>query len=384
MCDSGDCGTGLCKAGRQRYREAVETCSTSDVDVPHCLIRFGLLEACAGYPGRMASVTPAVASGRVLLPLERQTTLLRRQTQSLNSAFESIEALYADARKQRLPNVTVLRGHATISRTIDATVDACEQELITAQPGGRRPREILDAVLERTLEVLSRGVRQRTLCQHAVRFDAPTFGHATQVVEAGGEVRTVDEMFDRLVICDRAVAYIPTGPECADEALEIRHPAIVRFLTNVFEQAWGRAIPIRPENDRRPLDDMSDLERRIVRLLVEGHTEDKIARSTGIGRRTVAEHVGRISKRLGSTSRTAASAVSVTPHTAVCTRRPRRARAVSGMPPGCRRRARRARTGVRVAQPARRTRPARPQVAGSRARSIRSSLASSAITSISA
>ncbi|MFI9360997.1 LuxR C-terminal-related transcriptional regulator [Kitasatospora sp. NPDC053057] len=303
-CGSGGCDTGICEAGIRRYREAVENGSTTTTGIPNCLTLLGLLEPVREHDERVVPVAPVVASGRAFIPLEQETARLRRQMQSLNSVFESVEALYRSARQQRLPSVTVLRGGELIDRAIEASVNSCESELITAQPGGRRPQAILDTALTRNLELLRRGVRQRTLYQHAARSDSPTFGYATKIVSAGGEVRTVDELFDRLIVCDRTVAYIPTSPEYAQEALEIRHPAVVRFMVNVFERVWDRAIPIRVRGERRPHAVVADLEQGILRLLVEGFTEDKIARNLGIGRRTVAEHVSRISKRLGSTSRT--------------------------------------------------------------------------------
>ncbi|MFF6773452.1 helix-turn-helix transcriptional regulator [Streptomyces sp. NPDC012637] len=211
--------------------------------------------------------------------------------------------MYTEARQSGPQYSTVLRGAGQIAETIDVAVGLCKAELLTAQPGGRRPPEILETVVRRNLELLSRGVSQRTLYQHAVWNHPPTADYIRTVAEAGGSIRTVDEMFDRVIICDRTVAFIPTLSDSPDEALEVRDPHVVRYLANVFEYAWARGTPVDPAAGKRPEIVVSELEQSIVRFLVAGHTEEKIARGLGISRRTVAEYISRISRRLGSVSR---------------------------------------------------------------------------------
>ncbi|GAA2415917.1 hypothetical protein GCM10010433_13660 [Streptomyces pulveraceus] len=47
----------------------------------------------------------------------------------------------------------------------------------------------------------------------------------------------------------------------------------------------------------------SDLQRTILQAVVGGETDESIARRLGMSRRSVAEHVRRVSERLGSNSR---------------------------------------------------------------------------------
>ncbi|MEU7026398.1 LuxR C-terminal-related transcriptional regulator [Streptomyces sp. NPDC046275] len=257
----------------------------------------------AGEPGLLSPVTPAIAAGRTMAPLERTLAEGRRRLDALTKSFETAEAVYFEARQSGTQCSTVLKGAGEIAATIDVAVGLCKAELLTAQPGGRRPPEILETVVRRNLELLSRGVSQRTLYQHAVWNHPPTAEYIRTVAEAGGSVRTVDEMFDRVIICDRTVAFIPTLSDSPDEALEVRDPSIVRYLANVFEYAWARGTPVDPAAGKRPEIVVSELEQSIVRFLVAGHTEEKIARGLGISRRTVAEYISRISRRLGSVSR---------------------------------------------------------------------------------
>ncbi|QEU77832.1 LuxR family transcriptional regulator [Streptomyces subrutilus] len=302
-CENEICRPGLCDTGLLRYQEAVTAGSVPAEPTVRCAVELGLLEPVPGDPERLAPVVPTVAASRAMAPIEEEIAAGRRNLQTLAQSFESADEVFRAARAGQLPSSSILRGGDLIARTIDAAVTACQSELLTAQPGGRRPPQILATVVRRNLELLDRGVAQRTLYQHAVWTHPPTAEYIRKVAEAGGNIRTVDEMFDRLIICDRKVAYIPTSSEYPDEALEVRDPVIVWFLANVFEYTWARGTPVDPGVSKRPEAVVSEIEQSIVRFLVAGHTEEKIARGLGISRRTVAEYISRISRRLGSASR---------------------------------------------------------------------------------
>ncbi|MFR9725748.1 LuxR C-terminal-related transcriptional regulator [Streptomyces sp. MS19] len=303
-CDRAACGgSELCEAGLRQYREAMAVGGIAAEPAARCLVALGLLEPAADDPGLHVPVPPVVAAGRAMAPIEEELATAHRRLIFLAGSFRSAEEVFASAHRKDLPHATVLHGGDLIARTIDASVAACQSELLTAQPGGRRPPDILETVVQRNLELLERGVSQRTLYQHAVWTHPPTAEYIRKVAEAGGNIRTVGEMFDRLIICDREVAYIPTGPDYPDEALEVRDPALVWFLANVFEYAWARGTPVEPAMHRRPRTVVSEIEQSIIRFLVAGHTEERIARGLGISRRTVAEYISRISRRLGSVSR---------------------------------------------------------------------------------
>jgi DNA-binding CsgD family transcriptional regulator len=304
-CESDICGIGQpCQRGLAYYRDAVVSGPRANGadEVPQCLLELGLL---APVPGTdlLAPVPASVASARAVHPHREEIAARTRRVEELVAAFEPVHRVYIDAAEDRQPRMTLLRGAALIGEAIDTGVSQCTSELMTAQPGGSRPADIPERSIARNLEIIDRGVRQRTLYQHAVRMHQSTFQYISRITEAGGEVRTVDEMFDRLIICDRTVAFIPTSAEYEQEALEIREPAVVRFLANVFDHAWSRGLPATLSHNRRPKDVATDLERALARMLIAGCTEEKIARDLGMSRRTVAEHTSKLSRRLGSTSR---------------------------------------------------------------------------------
>ncbi|MFJ8627125.1 LuxR C-terminal-related transcriptional regulator [Kitasatospora sp. NPDC093550] len=271
-------------------------------DTPDCLIALRLMAESPENPELAHVLPPSTASGFVIRPMERRIAALEEATRSTRAVFTALEGVYADARRREKPGYALLQGSETISDVLGAAVDACRAELLTAQPGGARPHELLERALEHEIPRLRAGVVQRTLYQHAVRSDSPTMAYIERITEAGAQVRTTAEVLDRLVVVDREVAFIPVQDERSTAALEIRQPAIVRYLVRVFEHAWDRAIVI-DGSLRRSAPITSDVQRAILHGIISGETDESVARRVGMSRRSVAEHVRKISERLGSNSR---------------------------------------------------------------------------------
>lgn len=201
--------------------------------------------------------------------------------------------------------LTRIVGLSVINAAIDTAVADCRDEILTIQPGGARPAVALADGLARSRDLLARGVRQRTIYQHTVRSHGPTLSYIEEVTAAGAEVRTIADVFDRMLIFDREVAFIPSDEvSTASTAVRVQHPALIRFLLNHFNSSWARAVPVRPAvgSPRTPVI-TSDLQRTILLAVVNGETDASIARRIGMSRRSVAEHMRKVSEQLGSNSR---------------------------------------------------------------------------------
>ncbi|MEV7233930.1 LuxR C-terminal-related transcriptional regulator [Streptomyces sp. NPDC051020] len=157
--------------------------------------------------------------------------------------------------------------------------------------------------LPRDLAMLRRGVRQRTIYQHTVRTHRATLSYIEQVTSAGAEVRTLAEVVDRVIVCDRDVAFVPVREE-PHTALRVQHPALIALLVRQFDHAWSRSVPISPEGaPQRSPAITSDPQRTVLLAVVGGETDASIARRLGMSRRSVAEHMRKVSEQLGSNSR---------------------------------------------------------------------------------
>lgn len=254
--------------------------------------------------GMAYPVRPSDAATSALRPLEEELSRLRKAAGGIRAAVEAYEPAYARSRVEGVPQFTVIRGESAANAALEKAAGACREELITTEPGGGRPAALLEEALGRSLRLTARGVRQRTLYQHTVRSHRPTLSSIRQANSAGAEIRTVAEVFGHLIVCDRDVAFIPLSEDTAGGTLEVRCAALIRYLTVVFEHSWAQATPLDDgAGADQPALVIDDLQRAILRAVVSGETDERIARRLGMSRRTVVEHVRRVAGALGSRSR---------------------------------------------------------------------------------
>ncbi|MFI6116440.1 LuxR C-terminal-related transcriptional regulator [Kitasatospora sp. NPDC051164] len=198
-----------------------------------------------------------------------------------------------------------ISGLSNIASAINSEVNSARREMLTAQPDGRRPPETLKEALASVEKPIRAGVKMRTLYQHTARFDEATKEYVRAVSDLGVEVRTLGEFFDRLLIFDGRVAFVPSSPN-RSRALRITHPALVAFLVDSFDRAWDRAsgYPFVPNHSAQAaLEVLPDLRSSIKRLLVRGYSDAAIARRLGISSRSLQAHIQRIKQDLGAANR---------------------------------------------------------------------------------
>lgn len=158
--------------------------------------------------------------------------------------------------------------------------------------------------LARSLAAIERGARLRHIYQHPARYSPLIKEYLEQVPTDRLEVRTVEQTVERLIIVDRAVAFLPASAD-RETALEIRHPALITYLVRVYEVLWDQATPMteRPPTVS-PDVPITQVQRSIARLLVDGTTDEAVARRMGISVRTCRSHIAKLMQTLGASSRT--------------------------------------------------------------------------------
>lgn len=176
--------------------------------VPRCLVTFGLLRKLDGSPDHLP-VPPSVAAITLARPIKR-----------------AMESVYRHERQRHRAHVQPLIGRDVIDTAVQAALETCSGELLSAHPEGGRPSGALADTLPRDLALAGRGVRQRTIYGHTVRAHGPTLAHMERVTREGAEVRTVGERFERLIVCDRPAAFVAVLTEGGDQpyALETSGP----------------------------------------------------------------------------------------------------------------------------------------------------------------
>lgn len=296
-----------CPEGLSLYARALREGQVARDEAEHipCLSDGRLLRPDTLDPRCLKPVPPAVALPGLLKDIDDEISRHRGRGDRLAEMFGPLITLESQrASVPENPMICVLVGFRRINEAITEATDAASQELLTVQPGGTRIPSVLAEVLPREQALMDRGGRMRTLYQHSARHDLAVTGHYEQL--AGDvEVRTLDEVTERLVMLDRTVAFIPANPD-RTVALEIRHPALISYLVTTFERLWRLATPLFPTGPRpeqHSPGEPTDRQRTIAGLLIEGHTDAVIAERLGMNIRTVRVHIAKLAAGLGSDSR---------------------------------------------------------------------------------
>ncbi|MFD9004725.1 LuxR C-terminal-related transcriptional regulator [Streptomyces sp. NPDC059582] len=260
-------------------------------------------------PGRpVVPLDPEVAEAELVTPLEVAIARRRREIVRIHQELRSLAVNYRSRHSGPAGDVpiTVLDDFEEVRREIDRARYGCTEERMSLQPGGGRPPELLEADREHTLELLRRGVRVRTLYQHTARTSLATRTYVQEISRQGAQVRTAEELSERLIIYDRKVAFIPkerTGSEPPGAAV-ITEPTVVGYLCRSFEAVWqiGRAFEV--DHQAAEYQHLAEEVRlSIIRLMALGLKDEVIARRLGMATRTCRRHISAIMEEMGAVSR---------------------------------------------------------------------------------
>ncbi|MFE1832011.1 hypothetical protein, partial [Streptomyces yangpuensis] len=252
-------------------------------------------------PARWRAVSPYTAAAELVGPEEN---LLRRRLETLErtrARLSSLIPLYEETYRRGADSgaVEVVESRDRVMLLIADTAARCTEEVLTVQPGGGRPPGYLERALPRDLEMLGRGVRLHTLYQHTARYSPGTQEYVSAVSAAGAEVRTLGELFGKMLVFDRATAFLPVWDN-PDAAVVLREPSAVAFLCSVFANAWSLAEPFSASYTATTATQLQDT---IAGRLAGGAKDELIARRLGMSLRTCRRHIAELMDELGAESR---------------------------------------------------------------------------------
>ena len=233
---------------------------------------------------------PATIQAQIVVPLGQQGAELLSESAQWADAFTTLGQTFRTSPHLTEHPITEIRGLGNIDNFIRAAVSDCRKELMTAQPEGRRPPSTLAVAAERDVRALERGIAMRTLYQHSARHSPATREYVEKVSAHGGEVRTLDEFFRRLIVVDRHVAIIP-GSERHDVAVAIHEKSLIAYIVDIFERSWERALPFTASGSQTERNIASDVRALTIRMLVEGHSDSSSAKRLGVSTRTYAGYI---------------------------------------------------------------------------------------------
>ncbi|MEU2420118.1 helix-turn-helix transcriptional regulator [Streptomyces sp. NPDC007851] len=299
----------LCPAGAKLYERALRTghISARDAADAPCLTDFGLLHPALDDLDRLEPEPPTAALHRLLRSAANRIADERRREEQLVELFEPLMRAHAPAPLDSgTPTLRLHSGTRPINRAITDAMAEASQEVLCIQSHsgltGARGRAATAAARDRDQAILDRGARVRALYQHTLRHVPEVYG-GFEEIRGDFEARALDELPDRLIVIDRAVAFVPADAD-GSLALEVRHPALLTYFVTTFDRLWRLATPIYPDVAHRPtVGGVTPRQRAIAALLVEGHTDAVIAERLGMNVRTARDHIARLAATLGSDSR---------------------------------------------------------------------------------
>ncbi|MDP3967216.1 MAG: LuxR family transcriptional regulator [Nocardioides sp.] len=274
---------------------------TPEREAVDLLIDLGLLTQ-RGNSKQFHAVDPSAVQSRVVVPIGQKGADLLAESARWAEVFSTLGQAYRRSPRLGDASDTEIRGYANINRFLQATVADCRSELLTAQPSGARSAATLAVAVERDIKALDRGVAMRTLYQHSARRSTATRDYVQAVTAHGGEVRTLDEFFNRLIVVDRQLAIIP-GAEGNHVAVATHQPALVAYLADVFERSWERARPYVDRDSTMVRDIAEDVRAMTIRMLVEGHSDPASAKRIGVSTRTYAGYIASLKEEYGVQTR---------------------------------------------------------------------------------
>ncbi|GGJ93009.1 hypothetical protein GCM10010123_23610 [Pilimelia anulata] len=173
---------------------------------------------------------------------------------------------------------------AARTRLADLSVTV-DHEYLSMNPEPVFTDDAIAAAAPHDLAMLDRGVRLTTL-GHPGNSSERVDAHSAALDSAGSDSRLALDLPTKLMIADRRVAILPLDPsDLSVGAVEVQQPAVVEALVAMYLRAFDKAEEYgRTQRGPAPL---TEREKAIVILLMQGQTDQGIARTLGISARTV-------------------------------------------------------------------------------------------------
>ncbi|GGX92048.1 helix-turn-helix transcriptional regulator [Streptomyces hiroshimensis] len=253
--------------------------------------------------------SPDVAVTHVTGPIEAQIQQLHRESERMSSHVMAMKPVFEESwhghfTRTPIEYLTLLDAVRSALERLSA---AARVEVAAAHPDLPTPTT-LEEGLQRTTEVIDRGVLMRTIYPHSVLTHAYMQQHLSKMVALGAQVRTTAHVPDRVLFFDATTAVLADHGSSADGspgdgkgALAVRDPSLVRFLYRSWESVWDSARPFTGASDDGSAKD--ELRRSILELLESGMKDGMAARRLAMSVTTYRRHVTELLAELGAQSR---------------------------------------------------------------------------------
>ena len=269
------------------------------------LIALGVVRSDPDSPSGLRVPNPSVALGELVERVEDE--LVRRQRLVGDIRCE-IAALTAEhARRRTSPDsigVEWLTDAGEVLHRLDELSFFTRTSVFAVQPlsPADRRRSVDSSRLD--LRILRRGVDMRVIYDPRLLGNEGAVAQLNRLSTAGVEIRYAAGPLDRMIIMDESVAVLPVDPtDSRAGAVVVRQAGLLRSLVRLFHLLWAAADSA--------LDVLDDEDRTVLKLLVDGNTDETTAREVGMSVRHLRRRIARLMDVLGATSRFQAGAAAV-------------------------------------------------------------------------
>jgi DNA-binding CsgD family transcriptional regulator len=280
---------------------------------------WGLISFDQDDPDRPVVRNPAKAMRELMQQELAEAAARVERLSALPDIADELTVQYRAVQLRAGGSSQYLEDPVVVNARIREVVGCARHEILAAQPGGPRSKEVLELAVERDAAALDRGVELRTIYRDTVRDHAMTGEYAramsTRACGKRAQYRTLVGSFARMIIVDREQAFIPDlivagSPE--HSAWHVTDRAVVAVLAEVFDSKWRLGDPwhgeLRPRRGRTGVDTVSSVDgvvttarqREILRSLVAGMSRAAVARTIGVSNRTLEEEIAGLKRISGS------------------------------------------------------------------------------------
>ncbi|MFD0260860.1 helix-turn-helix domain-containing protein [Kitasatospora indigofera] len=228
------------------------------------------------HPTRYRAAPPGLAIEVLALDRHRQIEQARL------AAVEFTELWSAGERGRQVP-VEVIQGHDVNTQRFLQAQRAAEREVLTLdrpphQEEGITPQHVLQ------LERMAQGVTYRTVYDRLSLSEPGQIERAHELARGGEQARVYDGVPMKLLITDGSGALVPFAVHGTRRSVVLDRSPLLDGLLTLFELLWECAAPLWPARGVRGLDPTDE---RLLGLASAGHTDESMARTTGMSKRTV-------------------------------------------------------------------------------------------------
>ncbi|WP_370091528.1 LuxR C-terminal-related transcriptional regulator [Streptacidiphilus sp. MAP12-20] len=295
--------------GRFDSKSAMDATGLDSEKVARCrdeLVAHCLLQPDEIHDEWLVTVNPEIAAAKLAQPLEEAIRSYRNAVDDARERLLQLMPAYLGRTMSGTVSggLEILTDPDEVQLMINQAAAKCRRDAMTMQPGGKRDPAALQQALPLDLGIVQRGVRFRMIYQHTTRTQLAMRSYVSAMVEGGAEIRTTDQLAERMFIFDRELAFIPKRSQPGQPlgAVVVREPVLVSFLCALFDQFWINSQPFDTEGPGYQ-NVSGDLKRSLLELLAQGLKDEVVARRLGMSVRTCRRHIASLMQDLGAESR---------------------------------------------------------------------------------